>query len=46
MSWKQSLLLNNFLKNRFIVETNYSRNLHQLALQMLKVFIAVADDFS
>ena len=43
MSWKQSLPLNNSLKNRFIVETNYSRNLHQLALQMLKVFIAVAD---
>ena len=43
---KTKVNLKQFLKKtRFIVETNYRGNLHQLAPQILKVFIAIANDF-
>ena len=43
---KTEVNLKQFLKKtRFIVKTNYRGNLHLLAPQILKVFIAIANDF-
>ena len=48
-SWKIEKLrldLINSLKNRFLVKTIYGGNLHHLPLRMLKVYLAIADNFN
>ena len=44
--WKLRLTLNNSLKKRFMVETIYCGNLHHLPLGILKIFLAILDNFN
>ena len=47
VSLKQLLRIHDLQWKRIMVETHYKRIiLHQLALQILKAFLAIADDFN